>query len=310
MYVDRDYDEHIEDEEPRSRRRLVPLIGGLALLAAVGGAMWYAYQAGVDAGNDSGVPLIVADDGPIRVRPDDPGGLEVPHQNVLVYDRLLPQKSGAPVAEHLLARPEEPVARSTIPQAPAPTAAEKLGLPNAGTGISTKLGASGANPTGTMVELPRGLDALPPIKAEPSLPAEVAALDEGPTSGDGSPVDQAPTMAAPTAAQPVPVSPPEVKEAAPPPPAPTAAPASGDGYRVQLASLRSETDARGEWDRLQRSYPGLLGKLQPQVRRVDVGAGRGTFYRLQAGPLSEKILADMLCGELKQRKVDCIIVQP
>ncbi|MFN4090640.1 MAG: SPOR domain-containing protein, partial [Alphaproteobacteria bacterium] len=78
-------------------------------------------------------------------------------------------------------------------------------------------------------------------------------------------------------------------------------------FRVQIASLRSEDEARAAWERTRRAHSDLLGRMEPTIERVDLGA-RGIYFRLQAGPLSEKTLADMLCSQLKARNVGCIVV--
>ena len=99
----RPYDEDLapegdvaEEEPPRRSRLLLSICGIVALLAMFGTGMWYAYNAGVQAGSDTGVPLIAAETGPVKVRPADPGGLEVPHQDVLIYDRFAAQQPKRP----------------------------------------------------------------------------------------------------------------------------------------------------------------------------------------------------------------------
>ena len=248
--------EHYLDEmdvgAPLERpRRHLALAGIAVLLALFAGAIWFAYRAGMNAAGDGAVPVIVAETGPIKVRPTDPGGLEVPHRNVLVYDRFGPQQNKRP-SEQLLPRAEEPISRSAIPLPPPAKQAEVVTVtPSDGAAVSEQ---PTRGPTGE--ELGTGAAEQP---ASPELPSL-----QGPI---------------------------------------------GPGYRVQLAALRSEAEAKEAWDRLQRNYPGLLSKLQAQVTRTD-SSGRGVYYRLQAGPLSEKILAEMLCGELKSRKQECLIVQP
>lgn len=81
-------------------------------------------------------------------------------------------------------------------------------------------------------------------------------------------------------------------------------------YRVQLASLRSDGAVKRAWVRIQRDFPDLLGELALSVERQDLGADRGIFYRLQAGPLESMAAANELCGALKTRKRDCIVVKP
>jgi hypothetical protein len=79
------------------------------------------------------VPLIRADDRPMKIKPDQPGGMPVPDQNVSVYD----QKPGAAAVEKLLPPPEQPMPRpapkevaGTQPAGAAPlTAASKPATP-------------------------------------------------------------------------------------------------------------------------------------------------------------------------------------
>ncbi|MCH9021083.1 MAG: SPOR domain-containing protein, partial [Proteobacteria bacterium] len=68
----------------RSGARLV--LAGIALagLAALG---WYVYGQGPD-GAARELPLIKAEEGPVKMRPDDPGGMAVPNRDKLVYDAL------------------------------------------------------------------------------------------------------------------------------------------------------------------------------------------------------------------------------
>ena len=88
-------------------------------------------------GGDGGVPVIRAQTGPIKVRPENPGGLKVPYRDKLVYDRM--QKSagdkgqdgghdGGRGPERLLPPPEQPLPRPAakktaekpVEKAPAP----------------------------------------------------------------------------------------------------------------------------------------------------------------------------------------------
>jgi cell division septation protein DedD len=96
------------------------------------------------------------------------------------------------------------------------------------------------------------------------------------------------------------------------PVAATAAPASavapGGGIRVQLGSLRSPEAARDEWQRLKRINSDLLGKLTAVAVRAEV-PDKGTYYRVEAGPLTDGAAASQLCGELKKRNLGCTIVR-
>ena len=79
-------------------------------------------------------------------------------------------------------------------------------------------------------------------------------------------------------------------------------------YRVQFASYRSEERARKGWTELSSLAPDLLAEIEPDVRRADLGADKGVYYRLRTGLLT-KDAADLLCMALKERGMDCLIVK-
>jgi len=91
------------------------------------------------------------------------------------------------------------------------------------------------------------------------------------------------------------------------PPA-VAQPAAGQtDYVVQVATFRSESEAAGEFRRLQFRHPQFLGTLQRRIQRVELGAS-GTFYRLGVGPLSTKDQAHGLCKSLiAAGEKDCLV---
>ncbi len=265
-----------ETGDVRPPRRLISLLLAAVALIGFAVAIWYAYRVGRQVGSEATVPLIAAEQGPAKVRPPDPGGLEVPHQDKLVYRRLAPEAS-RPVPEQLLPPPEEPLPKPPPlpPEAPParPTGSDAV--------IAPSVEQEPAD-TGPALPLPK------PSPAEPESTAEPPA-SELPAEPPAKPQPQPP--------------------AAPPPSPPQTAPAAS-GYRVQLASFRSEAEAREAWRRLQRNHAGVLGKLQLRIERADLGSGRGIFYRVQAGPLSERTLAEMVCSELKSRNVGCLVVSP
>ena len=112
-----------------------------------------------------------------------------------------------------------------------------------------------------------GKSALPP----PDEP------DFGPESDAGP----APATAHTTAAQPGPA-------------------ASGERrFAVQLASVPAAEQVAPEWRRLIKRFPQLRGlELQP-AQSVEV-AGKGTFYRVIAGPLASQAEAEALCARLSK----------
>lgn len=111
---DPDFDEEMalpamEQERQRPQRRgmlIAAIVGGVAIVGGIGAFA-------LSGGADSQTPAVVkADDGPIKVRPENPGGAKVPNQDNQVYDAVS-RTAGAtapqPQQEKLVTSAEEPV---------------------------------------------------------------------------------------------------------------------------------------------------------------------------------------------------------
>ncbi len=105
--------------------RRLPVVFVILALIVFAGSIGYAYRQGmVDAQGEGGeVPVVRAEKGPTRLKPETPGGLQVPNQDKLVYDRMTGAKPGENV-EHLLSPAETPMAKPS-PE-PAETAAKDV----------------------------------------------------------------------------------------------------------------------------------------------------------------------------------------
>ncbi|NVK19052.1 MAG: SHOCT domain-containing protein [Methylocystaceae bacterium] len=80
---------------------------------------------------------------------------------------------------------------------------------------------------------------------------------------------------------------------------------SGPQPAVHLASYKSKRDASRGWTQLKRAHRDLLGNLDSEVTQVNLGPGKGVFYRLLAGPLESKNAASSLCSKLKSKRQFC-----
>lgn len=80
-------------------------------------------------------------------------------------------------------------------------------------------------------------------------------------------------------------------------------------YFVQLASVTSSSGAAVEWGKMVSGrYSDLLQDVSYRVQEANLGE-RGTFYRIQAGPMS-KDSADSLCNAIKERNPGgCLVVK-
>ena len=78
-------------------------------------------------------------------------------------------------------------------------------------------------------------------------------------------------------------------------------------YRIQLAAVRDEADARRAWDLFQVDLGPVLSGLEPFIERADTA--NGVFYRVQIGPFANLQDAEALCDQLKQRNASCFVIR-
>jgi len=165
---------------------------------------------------------------------------------------------------------------------------------------------------------------LLPGAATPKLPAGGLPMPAAPKEPEASktptPIQNASAAAPATTPTPTPPANAPTVTQAPnaPPPASESGPSIASlidgmsgatgGWRIQLASAKSEDVAKSTWAKLQAAHGDLLANLRMQPTKVDLG-DKGVWYRVQAGPLDEK-QAHTVCGTLKTRKADCVVVAP
>jgi len=147
-----------QESAPRSHRVLG---AGLVVLvmALFAGGLWFAYVQGTrHAATNAAtgdVPLIKADERPTKVKPERPGGMEIPDRDNLIYS------PARPTVEHLLPPPEKPLPRPTAP----PAQAAAAGPPQLPTVAPTTPPAAATNQ-------PQQLAAAPSGAVAPGAPAK------------------------------------------------------------------------------------------------------------------------------------------
>ncbi|MDX2101529.1 MAG: SPOR domain-containing protein [Alphaproteobacteria bacterium] len=343
----RDLEPSLPREEPKKRSRLVPMVlAGVGAIGVVGAGGYFALDRLAGASDGAGPAAHVrADPSPVRVRPDQPGGLQVPHQDKQVLETPTARAQSAGV-ERLLPGPEQPMARPVFggPVPAAPGGPAPATGPVAGAAVNP-----GAVPPAIAPPPPRSTAqaifpaappaAQPPQAAQPPVAARaqpqaapVVAAPQPPSAPvpPGQPVARAgtpdvPPQPAPTGRGPValapaqpaqplaapPSAPPQVAQAAPAAaprpqaPTPPAQPAAAGTRRIQLAAVGSREGAQSEWAKLQRAHP-ELATLQLQVQQIEAN-GRPVF-RVQAGPLDDAG-ARRVCQALSGRGQACILVR-
>jgi len=158
-----------DDKPPRRPRRVLATVLALIIMGLFSGGLWFAYvqgkrHAGSDAANGD-VPLIRADERPTKVKPEQPGGMEIPDQDKLIYN---PTRK---VVEHLLAPAEKPMPRPAPSSSPTDAARSSTGAMPAASSTPEN------RPAVTQTAQPQQQAATSPSKAAqaPSSPSKPAA---------------------------------------------------------------------------------------------------------------------------------------
>lgn len=244
------------------------LLAGGAVVIVAGVGLWI-YESWSGGDQPGEVPLILAEEGPEKVRPAEEGGMEVPNQDVLIYDEI-----GGEV------RPAEPETLLPEPEAPLalPMPAEKE-LPSDETETTSTDDEALAEWSAVEEDVDIPMIAAPSPETEPAAGTEPAE----PTVEPSEAVDDMQSAA-------------QVAVVA-------------GAYRVQLAAVKSEAAAKAAWNILSKLHRELLGGLSLRVEEVDRGAD-GVLYRVQAGPLADRALAQGVCAQLKIQNQPCLVVAP
>tara|TARA_Y100001960_G_C14698141_1_gene840131 strand:+ start:239 stop:1138 length:900 start_codon:yes stop_codon:yes gene_type:complete len=269
------HEEQLNSENSVGRRWGVPALIAWVTLSAFAGALWFAYEQGVRKSLEVTPPLIKADNGPVKVPPDDPGGLEVPHQDKEIYERL----AGGEASDQ-----EEATLR---PEAEKPVPKEEL---LAATSNEENIGRA---TTIRVPPLPKVSGVDPVVAEAKSVESETVRKTSEPQSNKVSP---------PLAVSIVPKSVGSKSSER------QKTFASVNGYRVQLGAYRSAEAAESDWSRLRTRQKSLLGSLDHVIIRVDLGE-RGIYYRLQAGLFDGLRAARTICNKLKERRLGCLVAR-
>jgi hypothetical protein len=253
------------------------------------------------------IPVIEADSRPLRVKPDNPGGMQFAGSG----ESILSGTGATP--ESLAPPPETPDPTGLRQQEQALRAHDA-----ATTGDKTGGDKTGGDKTGG--DKTNGDKAGGDNAADVNKPGAVALSEQPPPKSGASPDDaattanvtRAPNLPAATTKTAPPVT--KLASAAPPAPThPTAAAAAkpnaltqtSNGRQVQLAAVGSEAAANAEWQRISHLVPDLLGSRHAEVTQATRDSH--VFWRVRTGGFADLAAANAFCTELRSKGVNCMV---
>ncbi len=284
----------VHPAEPGAMSVLFNWTGALLSVALIGGLTVWGYQLAMR--DVSGVPVIRALEGPMRIQPDDPGGAQAAHQGLAVNSVAADGTAEAPADRLVLA--------------PAPIDLNDDDLPRpslAGSPDGTRLPVarpSEAEIASLADELADGVVPLsaaikpgtPAAAGAAAIPASVAGVSRSPfpkprPSGDLAAEAVATSVALAGAAPAEEID-------------PGAIPA---GTRlVQFGAFDSPEAARDEWAKLDTRFGDFLREKKRVVQEA-VSGGK-TFWRLRAMGFADINDARRFCSVLLAERQACIPV--
>lgn len=305
--------------------RFVNMLGAVASLALVAGVGVWGYK--LVMRDVSGVPVVRAIEGPMRIQPEDPGGTRADHQGLAV-NAVAAVGTAAPPADRLILAPrpvsltDEDAAMGTLEPTKAalvvdePTADQNVAQSRQGAvdALVAELAGEAAKTDDSSVDgvqlaslaLPDEEPAIDPADLAASLPDPKLAALPG-VRRSLRPIRR------PARATPSGISPNSSTEAAI-----NAAVKSAVGLDVdpdalakgtrmaQLGAFESSDVARAEWSRVAGQFGEYMDGKQRVIQKTSSG-GR-TFYRLRVLGFEDLSDSRQFCAALVAQGADCIPV--
>lgn len=317
-----DYSDEMYDYEPAPRAgagfgRIVNVLGAVASLALVAGVGVWGYK--LVMRDVSGVPVVRAAEGPMRIQPENPGGTPADHQGLAV-NAVAAVGTAAPPADRLILAPR-PVSLTDedTPMAAleASNAVQVIEEPTTDQAVVNALVEGLAADTQTEQEQEQGvqLASLVTPEEEPAIdPADLAAQLPDPkiaalpgvrrslrplvrparatrSSISSNSATEAAINAAVKAAVGLDVDPDTLTK----------------GTRLaQLGAYESNNVAQAEWARLNSRFGEYMNGKQRVIQKTSSG-GR-TFYRLRVMGFDDLSDSRQFCAALVAQGADCIPV--
>ncbi len=267
-------------------------IPAAVVLTAVGGFLslaWYAYNIGTQSVNEESILVVEADKSPMKEKPEDPGGMQFPNQDKVIFETISSDGSEPPKVERILPAPEEPM--------PA-TSSETT------TWVNDKIAQGSAAAESS--EVTKTADGNPQADSKVDVKQDFvreAAVDKKPET-------------AKTAAQEIESFKQEKKQdVAPEKPAEVldkvvkAAPKATGKAKAQLGAYGSEKEAKAAWSGVQKKFADLVAGHDYSIVKADLGA-KGIFYRLRVTGFADSADVKNFCGKLSAKGQACIPAAP
>lgn len=270
--------EERRSELARSRNNFLGTFAGIALAGVVG---WFVL-APQYAQTEKEIPIIRRPQTAIKIKPENPGGMDIPNQDKNVYSIVEKKDVDNTVVENLLPKPETPKLPDIVPEvSDVDTNADNLD--QIVDEVSETKTVETASKTDNLEKNVKTSNNNVPDK-----PADLLADSK---NNKETAVKTEKIISAKT----------ETPVAAEIEPAKTI----NGGWQIQLIASKNKAAVEKTWTDLSGKFTDLR-KLSHEIQASDLGT-QGMFYRLRAGSFASKTEAAQACAALKAKGLrDCI----
>jgi hypothetical protein len=330
--------------QPRRGRKGLVAAGAVLAAGALATVAVLALRPDSPVAVDGNPPVVKADTAPLKLPPQNPGGIDIPNQNKKIYE-----PAAQDIQTRVVNREEQPVdirqvIRNGNPDATGGTGARLspavpstaiapggapslqgsnssitglLGEPRRVRTVSIRPDGTALPAESTAVQRPAGpsVMAMPSEPARPTPSVAPASPQTGQTPAAPLRPREASPPASPQAGAPLQIGPDAARlksdsrlAAAPAAPmrepSETSAAPMVSGFSVQLGVRNTEREARQAFEQFQQRHGGDLSGFSPLILQAEINGK--TAYRVRVGPMSRDD-ATSLCTRLKTSGGQCFV---
>lgn len=254
----------------RARNGFIGTLAGVVLASVIGWILLTPQFSNFDTGE---IPVIRRPAAPVKIQPNDPGGMEILNQDKSIYNLVEKKESETVKVESLLPQPEAPKMPTIVPEAEEDKAAEDI------------------------QDIAKDANVLEE-KALEELIEEVRTNSEDKIQIPTKKEDLNLTV---KTVEPAPVK----AEIKPTPVKPETKSAGKEIWQVQLMASGNKDAVEKGWQNLSKKHS-QLSSLQHEIETAETDA-KTVVYRLKVGSFAARSEADKLCEQLKSAGSGCLV---
>lgn len=286
--------EERRNELARSRNNFLGTLAGIVLAGVVA---WFVLAPQYRQTHKD-IPTIHRPQTAVKVKPENPGGMDIPNQDKDIYNLVEKKEVDNTVVENLLPTPEEPKLPDIVPEV------TDVNANNIDEIVDEVADEKTVTVEETLSNKPQDL-----LEESEKATEQTVKKAEEKAQQTAEKVEKADTKAKETAkaaeetiktAEKTAAKVAEKTETKP-------ATAANGKWQVQLVASGNKNAVEKVWSDSTAKYGAILKNLPHEIQSVDLGS-KGTVYRLRAGSFAGKEDAQKVCNALKAKGMnDCIV---